>query len=178
MKDNTTGLLMVYTGEGKGKTTAALGTALRAWGQGMRVLVLQFIKGGWHTGEQNAIKKMGDGLELRQVGDGFIDFNDEEALEKQKLLAKEGLETLRQAIISDQYQMVVLDEINYAISYGLVDKEEVLDIIATKPAKMHMILTGRNAPKEIIEKADTVTKMEKIKHHYSEGIKAQKGIEF
>ncbi|MBO8138143.1 MAG: cob(I)yrinic acid a,c-diamide adenosyltransferase [Desulfotomaculum sp.] len=172
------GLVLVYTGEGKGKTTAALGTALRAWGQGMRVLVLQFIKGNWSTGEQSAVKKLGNGFELRQVGDGFLDFKDQKALEKQKKLAREGLETARLAISSGQYQMVVLDEINYAVSYGLVDKQEVLEIIENKPPEMHLVLTGRNAPEEIITMADMVTRMENIKHHYNKGIPAQRGIEY
>lgn len=178
MDKKSTGLVLVFTGEGKGKTTAALGTAVRAWGQGMKVLMMQFIKGSWPTGEQNAIKKLGSGFELRRVGDGFINFNDAEEMEKQKKMAREGLKIARLAITSGRYQMVVLDEINYAMSYGLIDKEEVLDIIDTKPPEMHLILTGRSAPEEILEKADMVTRMDNVKHHYSKGIPAQRGIEY
>nr|WP_084171006.1 cob(I)yrinic acid a,c-diamide adenosyltransferase [Desulfofalx alkaliphila] len=178
MGHNTVGLVMVFTGDGKGKTTAALGTALRAWGQGMRVCVLQFIKGNWTTGEEKAIKYLNKGIELRRFGAGFIDFNDEESVARHKKDANEGLAVARLVIESRQYQMVILDEINYAVSYGLVDKNELVDIVKNKPKDVHLILTGRNAPQEIIEIADLVTKMDAVKHPYKKGIAAQRGIEY
>lgn len=178
MPKDTVGLVLVFTGDGKGKTTAALGTALRAWGQGMHVLFLQFIKGSWPTGEQNAVLKLGDRFEFLQVGEGFIDFSNAESLEQQKKTAAKGLEIARQGIASNKYQLIVLDEINYALSYGLVKINDVLNLIEKKPKQLHLILTGRNAPEEIINAADLVTNMEAVKHPYNAGIPAQKGIEF
>lgn len=175
---NKNGLVLVFTGNGKGKTTAALGTALRAWGQGMQVLVLQFIKGHWRTGEQKAIEKINSGFELYQLGTGFIKFDDAEKITEQKEIAHQGLETVRQAVFSGQYQLIVLDEINYALSYGLLNEEDVLEIIKNKPAGLHLILTGRHATEKIIEAADLVTSMEMIKHPYNQGVPAQIGIEF
>ena len=178
MNKETTGLVLVFTGDGKGKTTAALGTALRAFGQGMKVLVLQFIKGGWVTGEQKASIQLGPGFELRQLGSGFIKFDDAEKLAEQKRIAQQGLAEVRQAVLSGQYDLIVLDEVNYAIGYGLISQDEVLTIIKDKPPALHLILTGRNASDEIIKAADLVTKMEPIKHPYGQGISAQVGIEY
>ncbi len=178
LSNDTTGLVLVFTGDGKGKTTAALGTALRAWGQGMRVLFLQFIKGSWSTGEQSAAAKLGAAFEIRQLGEGFFNTNDPEAVKRQKEAAAKGLEAARQALASKQYQLVVLDEINYALSYGLLETDEVLKLIECKPKEVHLILTGRNAPEEIISRADLVTRMEAVKHPYEKGIPAQRGIEY
>lgn len=177
LNNDTNGLVLVFTGEGKGKTTAALGTALRAWGQGMKILFLQFIKGSWHTGEQKAIAKL-ENFELHQLGAGFIDFNDENKLSQHKAAAQQGLKIVQDAIEAGKYQMIVLDEINYALSYGLVNEATVIDIIRNKPKDLHLILTGRNASAKILDLADLVTKMEMIKHPYQKGIQAQKGIEF
>lgn len=172
------GLIIVFTGDGKGKTTAAMGQALRAVGQGFRVLMLQFIKGTWDYGELKSIKRLDPDFKIMPLGKGFI-------RSKSKLNQKEALENINQSwkqarkeIFSDKYDMVILDEINYVIDFGLLPVEELLALIDEKPEGQHIILTGRNAHKSIIEKADLVTEMVEIKHQFSKGIKAQKGIEF
>ncbi len=172
------GLILVNTGDGKGKTTAALGTALRAWGQGMKVLVLQFIKGGWKYGELKAVEKMGPNFEMRQMGGGFIEGASDKSLDEHCHAAQETLEAARTEISSGKYDLIVLDEILYAVHYGLVALEDVMDLLAQKPENLHLILTGRNARPEIIEAADLVTEMKEIKHPYTRGIPGQKGIEF
>jgi len=172
------GLVLVFTGNGKGKTTAALGMALRAWGQGLRVLVLQFIKGGWRYGELKAAQALGERFEIRPLGEGFIRDAAPEALEEHKKAAAAALATATAEITSGQYELVILDEINYAIGFGLVDLADVLKLIDAKPQSMHLVLTGRNALPEVIERADLVTEMKEIKHPFASGIKAQKGIEF
>ena len=172
------GLILVNTGNGKGKTTAALGMALRAWGQGMKVLVLQFIKGGWKYGELKAAEKLGPNFEIRQMGEGFIKGPGDQSLEEHRQAAAEALAAANTEIISGKYDLIILDEILYAINYGLVTLSDTLDLMAKKPEGLHLVLTGRNAPPEIIEQADLVTEMREIKHHYTKGISAQKGIEF
>lgn len=176
--EKTKGLVMVFTGNGKGKTTSALGMALRAWGQGMRVLVLQFIKGGWRYGELEAAARLGERFEMRQAGEGFISGSDEVSMEKHRQAAGKALKEAAAAISSGNYDLIILDEINYALDYGLISKEEVIKLVRAKPPRLHLALTGRNAPPEIIELADLVTEMKEIKHPFARGIKAQKGIEF
>lgn len=178
MAEKRHGLILVNTGNGKGKTTAALGMALRAWGQGMKVLVLQFIKGGWKYGELKAVEKLGPDFEIRQMGEGFIKGPGDQSLEEHRHAAAEALEAAKTEIASGKYDLIILDEILYAISYGLVALDDALDLMAKKPEHLHLVLTGRNAPPEIIERADLVTEMREIKHHYNRGISAQKGIEF
>ncbi len=172
------GLILVNTGNGKGKTTAALGMGLRAWGQGMKVLVLQFIKGGWKYGELKAAEKMGPNFEIRQMGEGFIKGPEDQSLEEHRHAAAEALAAAKTEISSGKYDLIILDEILYAINYGLVAVSDALALMALKPDNLHLVLTGRNAPPEIIERADLVTEMREIKHHYTKGIPAQKGIEF
>lgn len=172
------GLLMVFTGEGKGKTTAALGMALRAWGQGMKVLVLQFIKGRWEYGELKAAGRLGPDFVIRQLGDGFTRGATGQALEKHRQSAREALQVARNGLKAGYYGMVILDEILYAIKFGLVSLEEVLALISEKPEELHLVLTGRGAPPDIIERADLVTEARVVKHHFAGGIPAQKGIEF
>lgn len=172
------GLTIVFTGNGKGKTTAALGMALRAWGQGMRVLVLQFIKGGWKCGELEAAEKLGPNFVLLQMGEGFICGANNEDWEVHCTAAQHALENAKKAIREGSFDMVVLDEINYAMYYGLVDVESVLDIIQSKPPGLHLVLTGRYADDEVVRLADLVTEMREVKHPLAAGIKAQKGIEF
>ena len=172
------GLVLVFTGNGKGKTTAALGMAFRAWGQGMRILVLQFIKGGWRYGELKAAKALGERFEIRPLGEGFIRDAGPEAMVEHKKAAAAAIAAATVEITSSQYDMVILDEINYAIGFGLVDLADVLNLIDTKPASMHLVLTGRNAPPQVVERAELVTEMKEIKHPYAKGIKAQKGVEF
>jgi len=172
------GLILVNTGNGKGKTTAALGMGMRAWGQGMRVLVLQFIKGNWKYGELQAAERMGADFVIRQMGEGFVKGCTQEEMTTHQSAAEEALEATNIEMTSGQWDMVILDEINYAIKFGLVSLETVLTILKNKPSSLHIVLTGRDAPAEIIERADLVTEMKEIKHPYKKGIKAQKGIEF
>lgn len=178
MATETKGLTLVFTGNGKSKTTAALGMGLRAWGQGMKVLVLQFIKGGWRYGELKAAEKLGPGFEIRQMGEGFIRDSGGDGLEAHRDAAQKALEEARRAVSRPEHDLVILDEINYAVHYGLVDLKDVLELIRSKPPHLHLVLTGRNAAPEVIELADLVTEMKEIKHPYAAGIPAQKGIEF
>ncbi|GAX59580.1 cobalamin adenosyltransferase [Candidatus Scalindua japonica] len=169
---------MVYTGNGKGKTTASMGQALRAVGQGLKVLMIQFIKGTWDYGELESIKRLGPDFQIKPLGKGFVCSNsklsDNEALEN----INKSWEEAEIEVYSDKYDMVILDEINYVIDYGLLSVDNVLSLLEKKPKRLHIILTGRNAHKEVVDKADLVTEMLEIKHQYSRGIKAQKGIEF
>ena len=173
------GLIIVHTGNGKGKTTAALGLAIRAWGDGLRVLILQFIKGGWKYGEIETIKKLGeiDGrIELKRLGKGFQRNTDDKAEHIEA--AKEALKEAGNAFESGNYDLIILDEINYAVKFELITVEDVKALLAKRPAELHVVLTGRDAKEEIIDMADLVTEMKLIKHPYKKGIKAQKGIEF
>jgi cob(I)alamin adenosyltransferase len=172
------GLILVNTGNGKGKTTAALGMALRAWGQGMRVLIIQFIKGGWKYGELKAAEKLTPDFEIRQMGEGFIKGEDDSSLDEHCLAARQALETAKREIAAGKHDLIVLDEVLYAINYGLVKLEDVLEILNQKPEKLHLVLTGRNAPPQIIERADLVTEMREVKHPFTQGVAAQKGIEY
>lgn len=175
-KRGRTGLVIVNTGNGKGKTTAALGLLLRSWGQGMRVVMLQFLKaktGKW--GEIRAAQRMG--VEIIPLGKGFTWESDN--LEHDRALAHECWEQCREKIESDQYDVVIMDEITYAINYGWLDLETVLTTLRNRNPAMHVILTGRDAPAGLVEYADLVTEMREIKHPYkTQGIMAQKGIEF
>ena len=174
------GLVIVHTGDGKGKTTAALGLALRAWGGGFRVLVLQFIKGSRTYGELDAIEALRSirkTIEVRQCGLGFTQRNKEKK-ENHIAAVKEAFHMARKEISSGQWDVVILDEINYAVKFGLCGAEDVLQLIREKPKALHLLLTGRDAKPEIVEAADLVTEMRLVKHPFKNGIKAQKGIEF
>ncbi|MBP2638001.1 MAG: cobO [Firmicutes bacterium] len=176
--DERQGLIIINTGNGKGKTTAALGLGMRAWGQGLRVLVLQFIKGNWKYGELQAAERMGDDFVIRQLGEGFVrNAQDDEKADHQQA-AQQALKDAKTEIMSGNWDMIILDEINYAVKFGLVSWEEVAALLAIKPPLLHLVLTGRDAHPEIIDRADLVTEMKEIKHPYKKGIKAQKGIEF
>lgn len=172
------GLIIVHTGNGKGKTTAALGMGLRAWGQGMKVLVLQFIKGNWKYGELQAAEKMGPDFVIRQLGEGFVKDAKNGDMANHCSAATEALEVARLEITSGKWDMIILDEVNYAIKFGLVSLDTVLKLLDMKPLSLHLVLTGREANPAIIDRADLVTEMKEIKHPYKKGIKAQKGIEF
>jgi len=173
------GLVIVYTGKGKGKTTAALGIALRAVGHNYKVCMIQFIKGSWHYGEMTSSKRLEPEFELTAIGKGFVGIVDDKTpIEKHKKIADEALRISMEKIRSGDYDIVILDEINYAVNLGLVKLEEVLDIIKIKPPHLSLILTGNYAKKEIIEAADLVTEMKEIKHPFKAGIKAKKGIDF
>ena len=172
------GLLIVYTGPGKGKTTSALGTALRAVGQGLRVLMVQFIKGSWHYGELDAAKMLGDDkIEIRPMGRGFVKLGGEIDPEDIRL-CEEAWEFARQQMFSEKYDVVILDEINYVISYKMLDVERVVEALAKRPERVHVICTGRNAHPKLVELADLVTEMREVKHPYTKGILAQRGIDY
>lgn len=174
------GLVIVHTGNGKGKTTAALGMALRAWGQGYKVLVLQFIKGNWKYGELLAAEKLGENFVIRQLGEGFVfaKGSDPDTMAEHKAAAAEALREAKKEIVSGSWDLIILDEINYAIKFGLVSEEAALELLDGKPSGLHVVFTGRDALPAIIERADLVTEMREIKHPHKKGIKAQKGIEF
>ena len=172
------GLILINTGPGKGKTTAALGTGLRAVGVGMRVLMLQFLKGSWHYGELDAVLAHGDNFVLKQLGRGFVKVGNAETDPEDLRLVEEAWEEARLAILSGDWDLVILDEINYAIGYGMLDPAEVAKTLLERPEMLHVILTGRNAHPSLIEIADTVTEMREVKHAYQKGILAQRGIEY
>ena len=178
MTDSRRGLILINTGPGKGKTTAALGTALRAVGSGMKVLMLQFIKGSWHYGELDAAEAFGENFVLKQMGRGFVKVGGADTDPEDLLLVQEAWDEARQAIESGEWDMVILDEINYAIGYGMLDPEAVAEVLRNRPEMVHVILTGRNAHPLLIELADTVTEMREVKHAYQKGILAQRGIEY
>jgi cob(I)alamin adenosyltransferase len=178
MSEIRKGLIIVHTGPGKGKTTAAMGTALRAVGNGLKVLMLQFLKGSWHYGELDAVKAFGDNFVMKQMGRGFVKVGGAETdPEDVKLVAAAWAEA-EAAIRSGQWDLVILDEINYAIGYGMLDPAKVVAALKEKPELVHVILTGRNAHPTIIEVADTVTEMKQVKHAYEKGVMAQRGIEY
>ena len=173
------GLVIVYTGNGKGKTTAALGMALRAIGYEHKVCMLQFIKGSWHYGEMDSSKKLEPNFELIAIGKGFVGIlDDNSSREEHEKYAEEALKICRKKIFSEKYDVVILDEVNYAINLGLIDIEEIKKIIKEKPSDLDLVLTGNYAKEEIIKLADLVTEMKEIKHPFKSGIKAKKGIDF
>ncbi len=173
------GLVIVYTGKGKGKTTAALGMALRAIGYDHKVCMIQFIKGSWHYGEMTSSKRLEPEFELTAIGKGFVGILDDKSpIEDHKKVAEEALKVAQEKINSKKYNIVILDEINYAVNLGLVDLKDVLEIIANKPDDVNLVLTGNHVKDEVIEKADLVTEMREIKHPFKSGIKAKKGIDF
>ena len=169
------GLVVVNTGHGKGKTTAALGVVLRAWGRGMRVIIIQFVKTRTgNYGENRAAKKLG--IEMIPMGEGFTWLSKD--IEKDKATAREAWELARQKIGSGEYDLVVLDELTYPLTYGWIPVQEVIDVLRQRPEGLHVIITGRDAPEELIDYADLVTEMQEIKHPFQKGLKAQPGIEF
>lgn len=177
-RDRRRGLLIVNTGDGKGKTTAALGTAIRAAGRGMSVLILQFIKGDWFYGELATLEGFSK-IEVRALGAGFVGImGDCKPREEHQQAALDALNEARDAIRSETYDMIVLDEITYLPGLGLVPIEAVLEVIDARPQWLHVICTGRNAPPSLVERADLVTEMKAVKHPFEAGIKAQMGIEF
>jgi cob(I)alamin adenosyltransferase len=173
------GLIIVFTGPGKGKTTAALGTAFRAIGQGLKVLMVQFIKGSWHYGELDTSEMLGeDRIKILPMGRGFVKVGVEKPDPEDVRKVEEAWDYASRAIQSGEYDMVILDEINYAISYKMLDPAKVTDVLKRKPEMVHVILTGRNAHASIVDCADLVTEMRELKHPYQKGILAQRGIEY
>jgi cob(I)alamin adenosyltransferase len=178
------GLTIVYTGDGKGKTSAALGAAMRALGHGWRVLVIQFFKGDWPViyGEVELAKKLTPQFEVLQLGRGFVKImGDKKPFEEHVEAAQAALNLTRERMLSGNYDLIILDEVIYALGYldfKLIDLADVLQIIREKPPQIHLILTGRNAPPEILEAADLVTEMREVKHPMKKGIPAQQGIDY
>lgn len=170
------GLIIINTGNGKGKTTAALGQAFRAAGHGFKVCIIQFIKGAWQTGEAKAAKAFPDLIEFHIKGSGFT--WEEKNPEKVKQAAQEGWELARDKIMSNNYDLVILDELTYLIEYQIIKEAEVLHLLKNRPSRLHIVITGRNAGPGLIGIADLVTEMKEIKHPFGSGIKARKGIEF
>jgi cob(I)alamin adenosyltransferase len=170
------GYLIIFTGNGKGKTTAALGMAMRAAGHGMRTLILQFIKGTWAYGELQSFEKIEE-IEIKPLGSGFT--WKKKDLDEDRRLAEAGWEEAVSEIERGYYDMIVLDELNVVLSYGLLSREAVLQAFQNRPPGPHIVVTGRNAPDELIEIADLVTEMKEIKHPFGDQeLKARKGIEF
>ena len=176
MSEPRRGLIQVYTGDGKGKTTAALGLALRAAGHGWRTFFGQFMKGREY-GELEAARLLGTRLTIRQFGNpGFVHAG--QVSPQDVRMAREGLVTAREAMLSREYDIVVLDEINVALYFELLTTEDVLALIDAKPVEVELVLTGRRVPQEILDRADYVTDMREVKHPYRGGLQARKGIEF
>ena len=168
------GLLLVNTGNGKGKSTAAFGVAFRALGQGLKVTILQFIKGQWKTGEMETAQRLG--LELTPMGKGFTWESDN--LEEDKAMMRDAWRVASEKILSGNFDLIILDELNYVLGYGYLPVEDVVRCLKSRPAHVHVIVTGRNAPDELIAIADCVTEMREVKHPYRNGIQAQKGIDY
>lgn len=170
------GLIQVYTGNGKGKTSAALGLALRAVGHGLKVLFIQFMKGNIGYGELESSKKLSPYLTIKQMGrETFISKENPDPIDIK--LAQDGFDFAKKAIYDEEYDIVILDEINVAIDYGMIPLSDLLHLLNTKPKGVELILTGRNARLEIINRADLVTEMIEQKHYYKKGVSARKGIE-
>ena len=168
-------LVVVYTGHGKGKTTSALGILFRAWGRGMKVAMLSFIKTKTSNyGEERAGKRLG--IEIIPLGGGYTWLSQD--IEKDKALARELWAMAQEKIGSGQYDIIVLDEFTYPLKYGWLPMEEVLDVLRRRPDSLHVVITGRDAPQELIDFADLVTEMREVKHPYQQGIKAQPGVDF
>jgi cob(I)alamin adenosyltransferase len=171
------GLVIVHTGAGKGKTTAALGMVLRSLGHGYRVAIVQFIKGAWEPAEKRAFEPWGDQLKFHATGDGFTWETQDKA--RDKLKAQAGWQIAETYLENPEFHLVLLDEINIALKKDYLSVEQVLSGIGRRPPKTHVVLTGRNAPEELIERADLVTEMSLIKHPLKlQRIRAQAGIEF
>ncbi len=177
------GLVLVVTGDGKGKTTSALGLAFRALGNGLRVFMVQYIKGKWKTGEKKLADllrghadHLGLDIEIRPMGDGFtwVTQNREQDI----ATTRQIWEVSKEAISSGKYDLVILDEINVVMKLGYLDPAEVVAVLKARDPDLHVVLTGRGAPPEVREVADTVSEVNAVKHHYKAGVKAQRGIEF
>jgi cob(I)alamin adenosyltransferase len=171
-----TGLIMVNTGNGKGKTTAALGTALRAVGSEFKVFMVQFIKGSWDYGELHVADRLAPHFEIKPMGEGFTWETKDKKRDTE--VATKAWEFCKSLIEKNEHDLLIFDEINNAMDYGYVDVDDVVKTLTNKPKELHVILTGRNAPQAIIDIAHLVTEMREIKHPFQQGIYAQKGIEF
>ena len=171
------GMIQVYTGDGKGKTTAALGLACRAVGHGFKVIIIQFLKGNMEYGEIETAKKLAPYLTIKQMGRGCLLEKNNKPDPEDIAAAQEGMALAHEILRGGDYDIVILDEINVALDLGLVDTETVLRLMDERPKHVELVLTGRYVPPEIIERADLVTEMVEIKHYYEQGIQARMGIE-
>ena len=170
------GLVIVHTGKGKGKSTAAFGMVFRSLGHGLPVAVVQFVKGAIDTGERMALERFGDLVSINRLGEGFT--WETQDRERDIAHAKAGWEEAKRMIADPDYKLVLLDELNIVLRYDYLPAEEVIETLRNKPADKHVIVTGRNAKEELIEIADLVTEMEQVKHPFRSGVKAQVGIEY
>jgi cob(I)alamin adenosyltransferase len=175
-KTEEKGLLIVHTGKGKGKSTAAFGMVFRAIGHGMKVGVVQFVKGAWGTGERDVLEKFSDQVTIKAMGEGFT--WDTADRQRDIAAARKAWEEAKRMIADTSYKVILLDELNIVLRYDYLPLEEVLEVLKNKPRDTHVIVTGRNAKDELIEIADLVTEMTEIKHPFRSGVKAQAGIEF
>ena len=175
-KTEERGLLIVHTGKGKGKSTAAFGMVFRAVGHGMKVGVVQFVKGAWGTGERDVLENYPELVTIKAMGEGFT--WDTQDRQRDLAAARAAWETAKAMIADPTYKMVLLDELNIVLRYEYLPLDEVLGVLKAKPHDLHVIVTGRNAKEELIEIADLVTEMTEIKHPFRSGVKAQAGIEF
>jgi len=175
-KTREKGLIIVHTGKGKGKSTAAMGLAVRAVGNGMRVGIVQFVKGVWKTGERDVLAKFPDLVTIKAMGEGFTWETQDR---RRDVKAAETAWAAAKAMIADEsYKMVILDELNIVLRYGYLPVADVIAALRSKPEMLHVVVTGRNAKEELIEIADLVTEMAMVKHPFRSGVKAQRGIEF
>jgi cob(I)alamin adenosyltransferase len=169
------GRVIVYTGDGKGKTTAAFGAVVRAAGHGLKVAVVQFIKGTWDYGETKALASL-ENVEITRMGSGFTWMAEDPS--EPRALAEEAWKLSRDLALSDRYDLLVLDELNCAISEGYISAQDVLGLLRERPVRLSVIVTGRNAPTGLVEFADTVTEMLCVKHAFDQGVPARRGIEY
>ncbi len=175
-KTEEKGLVIVHTGKGKGKSTAGFGMVFRALGHGMKIGVVQFVKGSWDTGERWVLEKFPDHVTISALGEGFTWETQDRT--RDIAMARGAWEQAKALIMDESYDMVLCDELNIVLRYDYLPVEEVIEVLKAKPQMKHVIITGRNAKDELIEAADLVTEMEMIKHPFRAGVKAQKGIEF
>ncbi len=169
----------MYTGDGKGKTTAALGMCVRAVGYNWIICVVQFVKGSWKYGELKGMKRLEPNLELHVIGEGFVGIvDDNKSFETHREAARNGVALALEKLNSGEYPLIILDELNVAYSLGLVTQDEFESILAARGSKQYLVVTGRGAPDWLIERADLVTEMKEIKHPYQKGILAQKGVDW
>ena len=174
MENTKRGYVQVYTGDGKGKTTAAIGLAVRATGAGLKVYIAQFIKQGDYS-EIRALKKLADMISIEQFGLGR--FVDGKPTKEDIVTAQNGLQKAKRVMLSNEYDVIILDEANVALYYGLISQQELLDVIIAKPEHVEMIITGRRASTRILDYADLVTEMKMVKHYFKKGVEARIGIE-
>lgn len=175
-KTEEKGLVIVHTGKGKGKSTAGFGMVFRALGHGMKIGVVQFVKGSWDTGERWVLEKFPEQVTISALGEGFTWETQDRT--RDIAMARGAWEKAKAMILDESYDMVLCDELNIVLRYDYLPVEEVIEVLRAKPKMKHVIITGRNAKDELIEAADLVTEMEMIKHPFRSGVKAQKGIEF